>query len=123
MPGRGAGESGASRGASERSPGELGQPAEELRDGLTDLCRRVLLDKVATSHGDLLLVTPRAAELALSAYQDDARIRVDKELGQARVGQPAAVALNDLGHVGGLAVDGDLSRPREGGSAGLTRLR
>src|SRR5262245_43061084 len=57
------------------------QPAHERSHGLPNLARTILLHEVQTLDRHLCLVPPAAAELALPADQDRARLRVEEELG------------------------------------------
>src|SRR5262245_28988248 len=93
------------------------EPLEEGGDRVADLGRRVLLDEVAAAHGDLLLIGPGAAELALRTGQDHTWLGVDEQLGDGARGEPLRIALDDRDDVGRLAVDRDLARPRERGPA------
>src|SRR5262245_50703084 len=92
------------------------------RDRLADLVRRVLLHEMAALYGDLRLVRPAAAELPLRTDEDGARVGVHEELRQRRSGQPLPVCLDDGHHVGRLAVDRNLPRPRERRTPALARL-
>src|SRR5262245_15232475 len=89
------------------------EPPEEPGDGAADLRRRVLLDEVASSHGGLLLLRPRATEIALGAREDGPGVGVDEELGDGAPGEPSRVLVHDRDDVGGLAVDRNLARPGE----------
>src|SRR5882672_9279384 len=63
--------------------------------------------------GGLPLVRPAAAEIARSAPHDRSGIAQDEELGEIASSEPFAVPLDDRGHVRRLALDRDLTRPRE----------
>src|ERR1700730_12399502 len=98
------------------------EPPHEARHRLPDLPRRVLLDEMGAPHGDLLLVGPPPAELALRPGEDRPRVRADEQLRPLARGQPPRVAVRDGDDVGGLAPDRDLPRPRQGGTARLAGL-
>src|SRR2546428_10244717 len=98
------------------------EPAEEPGDRLADLGRGVLLQEVAALDGDLLLIRPRATEVARSADEDRAGVAVDAQLGQGTAGEPPRVLVDERRHVGRLAVDRDLAWPRERRAPGLARL-
>src|SRR5579875_1832410 len=73
--------------------------------------------------GDLGLVRPTAAQLALATGQDGAGFGVDEELADlGRRCQPRAVVFDNLGYVGWFAIDGYLARPGERGASILTGL-
>src|SRR5262245_240885 len=98
------------------------QGVEPAADRLADLVRRVLLHEMAALHGDLRLVRPAAAELPLRTDQDGARLGVHEELRHRCRRQPLPVCLDDGHHVGRLAVDRYLPRPRERRTPALARL-
>src|SRR2546428_13188914 len=95
----------------------LSVPPDERGDRAADVGRRVLLDEVRAPDGDLLLVGPVAAELALSADEDGAGLRIDEELRHGAHAQPRRVARDDAGDVGGNAPAWGLPRPRPGRAA------
>src|ERR1044072_302975 len=99
-----------------QGPGEL---AHRLADGVG----RVFLDEVEAGNGDLGLVGPRTAELALPADEDGTRFGVDEQL-RRRIAarQPFAVGLDVAHHIGRLALDGDLAGPGEGWAPALSGL-
>ena len=80
------------------------------------------LDEVQPLHGDLLLLRPRAAELALRADEDRAGLRVDEELRHRAVRQPFRIRVHDRDDVRGLAIDRNLARPCERRPAGFAGL-
>src|SRR5262245_32024278 len=90
------------------------QRLDELRDRAADLVGAVLLDEVRPVDRGLGEVGPRPDERADPAALDDhPRRRVDEQLRHIAVAQPIAVA-GDVRHdIGGLAVDGAISRPRQ----------
>src|SRR5581483_4400913 len=94
-------------------PESLSEGLHERPDRRSDLPRRVLLHEVAAAHGDLALVGPPPAVLALGAGEDGARLGVDEELSDRARLQPAAVGRHPLDDFPRLAVDGDLARPRQ----------
>ena len=68
---------------------------------------------MAALDGDLGLVRPAAADLALAPSEDRAGLGVDEELGHVARGEPLGVGLDGAHDVGRLAVDRDLARPGE----------
>ncbi len=91
---------------------------------LPDLCSGVLLDEVNAGDGDLGLVGPCAAELALSSGQDGARLGIDEQLGDVRRrGEPFGVVGADGVDIGGLSADRDLPWPHQHREAILAGCR
>ena len=74
-------------------------------------------------YRDLALVGPRPAELPLRARENDAGVCVDEQLRQVADREPVRVALRQLDHVGGLAVERYLPGPRERGTPRLALLQ
>src|SRR3989449_1250089 len=90
------------------------QRLDELRDRGADLVGAVLLDEVRPVDRGLGEVGPRPDERADPAALDDhPRRRVDEQLRHIAVAQPIAIAVDVRHDIGGVAVDGDISRPRQ----------
>ena len=83
----------------DRSPGRASVPDRRQPDCLSprgerlaDLVGAVLLDEVVAGDGDLGLVGPRPAELALGADEDRAGLGVHEQLRHVRGDEPVGVA-------------------------------
>src|SRR5262245_52071548 len=100
------------------------QRLDELRDRGADLVGAVLLDEVRPVDRGLGEVGPRPDERADPAALDDhPRRRVDEQLRHIAMAQPIAVVVDVRHDIGGLAVDGDIARPRQRRPPRLTRLQ
>src|SRR5579872_3528083 len=73
--------------------------------------RRVFLDEVHAFHRNLALVGPLAAELALRADQNRARVGIDEEFRKRALREPLRIIIDDFGNVRRVAFEGDLARP------------
>src|SRR5215813_7309294 len=100
-----------------------GQRPHPGGDGLPDLVWRIFLEEMDPRDRHLGLRWPPADEVEIrAAGEDRTRLGLHEQLGHTASRQPVRVAVHDLSHVGGLALDGDLPGPRQRGPSPLAGL-
>src|SRR5262249_31993435 len=94
-----------------------------VADSLPDLVRRIFLKKMEPRDRHLGLRWQPARKVEISAVGDEQTgLGLQEQLGYIARRQPVCVASRDRSHIGGIALDGDLSGPRQSWPSPLTGL-
>src|SRR6266851_4564231 len=100
------------------------QRPEPVSDSQSDRIGRIFLEVVDAGDRDFLLPRPAAAEVHDRTFAENRpRLAFDEQLRYRARRQPLRIVADDRVHVGRLAVDGDLARPRQRRPAGFTWLQ
>src|SRR5260370_22712573 len=93
--------------------------SDPMRNRAADCRTGILLDEMHSGHRNLGLVLPAAAELTHGSDQDCAGVSVHEQLWNLALRKPFAVSPHDGSHIGGLAANRNLPRPRKSWPANL----
>ena len=100
----------------------LCQAREPVGDRAPDRFWRILLEKVDPAYGDFTLVRPSSTSPRSAPGSKSHQVHPDEQLGQRARGDPFRIGAHDGVHLGWLAVDRNLARPRQSRPTTFSRL-